>query len=108
MVKDICYWMLDTETVLRSPPPAFNSLGLAERLRRPLPQHKLKGAPGYLARQAKKYSRLLLLEECAMEDQIRRYIVWWLQLNDRQRLFREQLALEACTATKDLESSGRG
>lgn len=73
MTKDICHWMLENETSLRSPSPAFNSLGLAERLRKPLPQQKLSSAPNYLSRQVKMYSRLLLLEECAMEDQIRRY-----------------------------------
>lgn len=72
MMKDICHWMSENEAAPRSPPPAFNSLGLAERLRRPLQQQKVSAAPDYLGRQVKKYCRLLLLEECAMEDQIRR------------------------------------
>lgn len=72
MLHDICHWISEQDSIVRNAPPAFQTLGAAERLRKSIPHQKLVQAPAYLSRQVKKYSRLLFLEECAMEDQIRR------------------------------------
>ena len=72
MVNDICHWMTGHDTAMRAPPPACANLGAAERLRKGMQQSRQTQAPAYLSRQVKMYARLLLLEELAMEDQIRR------------------------------------
>lgn len=72
MVKEMCHWMAEQDSAIRSPPPGCANLGVAQRLCKGPPAHKLSQAPASVSRQVKKYTRLLLLEECAMEDQIRR------------------------------------
>ena len=69
MVNDVCSWMTKDETVLRCPPPAFTNLGACNALRGTVP---MEGLEQDLPKQLRKYARLLVLEEAAMEDQIRK------------------------------------
>jgi len=72
MVNDVCSWMTEAEGVLRCPPPAFTNLGAADVLRRAIPAENLLHASEGLLKMLRKYTRLLMLEEAAMEDQIRK------------------------------------
>lgn len=72
MVNDVCHWVSEHDTALKPPSGAHANMGVADRLRKPPSAHRLLQVPPSVSRQVKKYARLLLLEECAMEDQIRR------------------------------------
>jgi hypothetical protein len=72
MVHDVCSWMTEGETALRCPPPAFTNLGACNLLRRAISAETLMHASEGLLKQLRKYMRLLMLEEAAMEDQIRK------------------------------------
>jgi len=68
----VCSWMTEGETVLRCPPPAYTNLGACNLLRRAIPAEDLLHASEGLLKQLRKYTRLLILEEAVMEDQIRK------------------------------------
>lgn len=79
MIGAVCPWHSGQGGVPSAPPPAYTNLGISNKLRKGsgAAQHssgsacyKMKQSP--VEQQVCKYRRLLLLEEAAMEDQIRR------------------------------------
>lgn len=80
LVGHVCPWInslnkRNNENKIQSSPPAHVNQGMTQKLRQKTLQSSNSGSGDEeIQKQIKKYTRQLALEECAMEDQIRRWV----------------------------------